>query len=114
MGRAGRLLRNQSAHKNQVDNIENHYLGQKEGEHVGLGDPPSANEAIDVPKVNRMAATTKRVNFFISVSPRVWSCYLLGKHYVGFTKTEHMFEKRAISVSCKYGCLGRIGGWFDQ
>ena len=49
--------------------IENHYLGQKEGEHVGLGDPPSANEAIDVPKVNRMAATTKRVNFFISVSP---------------------------------------------
>ena len=109
MGRAGRLLRNQSAHKNQVDNIENHYLGQKEGEHVGLGDPPSANEAIDVPKVNRMAATTKRVNFFISVSPRSLELLLAGETLRRFYENgTHVRKARDFAALKNALCGGRI------
>lgn len=66
------------------------------------GDPPSASEAVDIAKVNRIAATNKRAIFFISVSPSIKvKLLLLGKHYVGFAKTEHMFEKRAISLLSK-------------
>jgi hypothetical protein len=63
------------------------------------GTPPSASEAVDIANVNKIAATNIRVTFFISVSPLIkFELLLLGKHYVGFTKTEHMFEKRAISL----------------
>jgi peroxiredoxin len=68
---------------------------------VGSGGVPSASDAVDIAKVNKIAAMNRRATFFILVFPSIKSevCYLLGKHYVRFTKTEHMFEKRAISFS---------------
>jgi hypothetical protein len=35
------------------------------------GTPPSASEAVDIAKVNKIAATNRRVTFFISVSPSI-------------------------------------------
>jgi hypothetical protein len=40
---------------------------------VGPGPPPSASEAVDIAKVNRIAATNRRAIFFISVSPSIKS-----------------------------------------
>jgi len=38
---------------------------QLRGEHVGIGDPPSAKEAVDIANVNSTVATSKRTIFFI-------------------------------------------------
>jgi hypothetical protein len=40
---------------------------------VHRGDPPSASEAVDIAKVNKIAATNRRVTFFISGSPSIQS-----------------------------------------
>jgi hypothetical protein len=68
-----------------------HYLGQKEGEHVGAGDPPSASEAVDIAKLSRMAARNKRVTFFISFSPRSLELILAGE-------TLRVFEENGTHV----------------
>lgn len=39
--------------------------GQWPGEHIGGGDPPSANDAVDIANVKRMVATNKRTITFI-------------------------------------------------
>jgi hypothetical protein len=33
--------------------------------HVGIGYPPSAKEAVDIPRLNKTVATTKSMTFFI-------------------------------------------------
>ena len=38
---------------------------------MGTGGVPSASEAVDIAKVNKIAATNIRVTFFISVSPSI-------------------------------------------
>jgi hypothetical protein len=72
MGRTGRLLANQPAHKGyqttpvfQPGYLVVGLLGQFAGEQVGTGDPPSAKEAVDRAHARTNTVSTKRTTLFI-------------------------------------------------
>jgi hypothetical protein len=64
MGRTGRVLVNQPAHKNFKVEVHLHV------EQVGIGEPPSAKEAVDTPHVISKIATANSKSFFMDFSLR--------------------------------------------
>jgi len=63
MGRTGRLLANQSAHKNFLTKLP--HFPQWPGAQRGIGDPPSAKEAVEAAHINIAVAISSRRIFFI-------------------------------------------------
>ena len=81
MGRIGRLLANQAAHKGSLESRGTGQLGhdgivvvQCPGEHMGGGDPPSASEAVDIANIRIMVRTNKRAIIFMRFLLGAW-CY---------------------------------------
>jgi hypothetical protein len=71
---------------------------QLPGEHVGIGEPPSASDAVDSAKVNSIAATNKRTTFFMrSLLVAANERQVLERQATCFPLIEsQVFENRAI------------------
>ena len=76
------------------------------------GDPPSASEAVDIAKVNKIAATNNRATFFMFVSPSIKSEVLVaGKTVRAFWENgTHVRKARDSSCANRAGYVGSVFG----